>query len=111
MPEECDPLPFCCDHIIAQKHKGPTTENDLAWSCYDCNSFKGPNIAGIDPETEQIVPLFNPRSMSWEVHFVWNGQELSGRTAIGRTTIEVLNINDPERVEHRRLLMADGVFL
>jgi hypothetical protein len=35
---------------------------------------------------------------------------LLGRTAVGRTTIDVLNINYPDRVEHRRLLIAEGVF-
>jgi hypothetical protein len=34
---------------------------------------------------------------------------LRGLTAIGRTTIDVLRINLPERVEHRRLLQQLGV--
>jgi hypothetical protein len=110
MPEAVDFLPFSFDHVIAQKHGGPTAESNLAWSCYRCNSYKGPNIAGIDSETGQITPLFNPRTMSWQEHFAWNGSELTGRTAIGRATIEVLRINDPQRIELRRLLRAEGVF-
>jgi hypothetical protein len=35
---------------------------------------------------------------------------LTGRTAIGRTTIDVLVMNAPERVELRRLLMRAGLF-
>ncbi|MGH7171510.1 MAG: hypothetical protein ACRELF_09615 [Gemmataceae bacterium] len=35
---------------------------------------------------------------------------MTGRTAIGRTTIDVLAINLPERVEHRRLLLRAGLF-
>ena len=34
---------------------------------------------------------------------------LVGRTAVGRTSVDVLRINSSERVEHRRLLIAAGV--
>ena len=49
VPEKYDRLPFQPDHIIAEKHNGETIESNLAWSCYDCNIFKGPNVAGVDP--------------------------------------------------------------
>jgi len=110
MPEQYDPLPFCVDHVISQKHHGLTVEGNLALACYSCNSFKGPIIAGIDPETEELVPLFNPRRMCWDDHFTWEGPTLLGRTPTGRVTIDVLNINLPERVEHRHLLLQEGVF-
>jgi 5-methylcytosine-specific restriction endonuclease McrA len=109
MSPEFDPLPFCIDHIIAQKHHGATTEDNLALACYNCNSFKGPNIAGIDPETAHLVPLFNPRAGNWEDHFEWNGAVLVGRTAVGRATVDVLSINHQDRIEHRRLLIAEGI--
>ena len=48
--------PFQLDHIIAEKHGGPTTLENLSWSCLDCNSFKGPNIAGRD--ANQTIRLF-----------------------------------------------------
>ena len=35
---------------------------------------------------------------------------LVGKTAIGRTTIYVLDINHPDRVEVRRLLAEAGLF-
>ncbi len=82
----------------------------MYYVCSFCNSYKGANIAGIDSETSQVVPLFNPRLMSWEDHFTWNGPELIGRTAIGRVTIDVLKINDPERIDYRRLLQEEGIF-
>jgi hypothetical protein len=110
IPQGLDAMPFCFDHIIAQKHHGLTTEGNLAWCCFACNSHKGPNIAGIDLETSQVVPLFNPRLMSWDDHFTWNGPELIGRTAIGSVTIDVLKINHPERIDYRRLLEEEGMF-
>jgi len=108
VPEDLDPLPFCIDHIIAQKHRGPTAESNLALACYNCNSYKGPNISGIDPDTRQLSRLFHPRRDSWETHFEWDGARLVGRTAVGRATSDVLNINDRNRLEHRRLLIRDG---
>ena len=59
-------LPFEIDHIIAQKHGGRTSANNLALACYYCNSFKGPNIAGIDPRTGNLVQLFHPRRHHWK---------------------------------------------
>ena len=76
----------------------------------NCNSYKGPNIAGLDPEGGALTRLFRPRTDVWQEHFEWRGPVLRGLTAIGRTTIDVLQINAPERVEHRRLLMEAQVF-
>jgi len=61
IPAAFDPLPFQVDHIIAQQHGGETVLENLAWSCLHDNKQKGPNIAGIDPLTKQLVPLFHPR--------------------------------------------------
>ena len=111
VPQQFDALPFQVDHIIAEKHHGPTAEDNLALSCYGDNAYKGPNIAGIDPETGQLTRLFHPRQDEWDAHFEWTGPVVVGRTAIGRATIDVLKINLPERVAHRRLLIASGLLL
>lgn len=109
IPQDYDVLPFQIDHIIALKHRGPTTPSNLALSCYNCNSFKGPNIAGIDSATQALTRLFHPRQDLWEMHFIWDGPRLSGQTAIGRSTIDVLSINLTERIELRRHLLSLGV--
>jgi HNH endonuclease len=109
LPQRFDILPFQIDHVIALKHHGPTTAANLALCCYNDNAHKGPNIAGIDPATGAVTRLFHPRRDDWNEHFTWVGPELAGRTPIGRTTIDVLNINLPERVEHRRLLIQAGL--
>jgi HNH endonuclease len=99
-------LPHEIDHIRAKKHHGPTTAQNTCLACASCNGAKGSNAAGFDPDTGLLVPLFNPRSDDWSDHFVWNGPVLVGLTAVGRATIDVLNINDHDRTEHRRLLLA-----
>ena len=110
LPQAHDPRPFHLDHIRPQKHDGPTVSENLALSCAACSLYKGPNPAGYDPETDKIYPLFNPRSQSWDEHFEWNLGTLQGKTPVGRTTIHVLRINEPQRVQHRELLVELGVF-
>ncbi|MGF1496789.1 MAG: HNH endonuclease [Elainellaceae cyanobacterium] len=109
MPEEYDVLPFQIDYIISLKHRGSSEDTNLALSCYSCNAHKGPNIAGIDVDTGEIMRLFHPRRDQWHEHFLWDGSYGMGRTAIGRTTIDVLSINLPERVDLRRMLIALGI--
>jgi hypothetical protein len=110
MPDEFDSLPFAVDHIRPQYHHGPTVAENLCVSCFSCNTFKAVNVAGHDPDTGKLTPLFHPRTDDWDAHFSWDGPHLRGLTAIARTTIDVLRINLPERVEHRRLLLELGAF-
>jgi hypothetical protein len=110
MPQECDDLSFEIDHVIAIKHGGRTVPANLALSCYYCNTYKGPNIAGLDPLTGRLSALFHPRRHKWDRHFRWDGPTLVGNTPVGRTTIAVLQINHPDRVALREALMEEGVF-
>src|SRR5262249_47048518 len=95
---------------ISRKHLGPTTARNLALSCFWCNSFKGSDIAGLDPHTGKLTPLFHHRRHKWERHFRWDGPILRGRTPVGRVTAAVLNINDAFRVELRESLIEEGLF-
>jgi 5-methylcytosine-specific restriction endonuclease McrA len=63
---------FYIEHIIARQHGGPSETGNLALACGYCNHHKGPNIAGLDPVSGQLVPLFNPRRDRWSDHFAWN---------------------------------------
>ena len=106
VPVEFDASPACVDHIIALKHFGPTVAANLALSCYHCNSYKGDNIGGLDPETSQLTPLYHPRNNDWTEHFSASGAVIIGTTPAGRATVYVLNLNDPDRVVLRQLLLA-----
>lgn len=109
IPDQYDYLPFSIDHIIAEKHRGQTVEENLALACCHCNGSKGSNIASIDETTGELVRLFQPRADAWTDHFVCLAGVIRGLTPIGRATVHVLNINDPDRVEVRELLMQQGV--
>jgi len=98
------------DHVIAEKHEGETSLDNLAYACLHCNSFKGSNIAGWDRETSQTIRLFDPRHDAWSDHFEWDGPVLRARTAVGRVTIAVLRINLPPRIAVRRSLIEEQVF-
>jgi len=52
------------DHLIALNHGGETASANLALACFDCNRFKGPNIASLDPVTRELAALFNPRTQT-----------------------------------------------
>ena len=108
LPESLTDAPFHIDHIIAVKHRGETHSENLAWSCFYCNSFKGPNLSGWDVRERTVTRLFHPRTDEWQQHFVWRGPQLVGLTAIGRVTIDVLVINDPQAVEFRKVLLELG---
>jgi len=89
------------EHILPKKHGGSDDDSNLALACIDCNLFKSSNIAGRDPETLQLTELFNPRTQNWDEHFERRGIFIFGRTDVGRTTIEVLNMNSDEALELR----------
>jgi hypothetical protein len=104
LPDSFAETPFQVDHIIAEKHSGPTHPDNLAWACFYCNNYKGPNVAGVDPITRQITRLFHPRTDRWHDHFQLHDGVFAGLTPIGRTTIHVLNMNLSDAISVRLLL-------
>ncbi len=65
------------------------------------NLHKGTNLTGIDPETNEVTVLFHPRRQDWDEHFEWQVVHVAGKTAIGRTTLRVLNMNSDDQVALR----------
>lgn len=97
------------DHIVARKHGGETSLDNLALSCALCNKHKGSDIASIEPEAGAIVALFHPRRDSWDEHFALaQDGAIIPRTVVGRVTVRLLSMNHPDRVAERKLLFASG---
>jgi hypothetical protein len=92
------------EHVRPRKHGGTDDDANLALACIDCNLRKGPNLTGIDPETGEMTVLFHPRLDSWTLHFEWRGIHLIGTTAIGRTTVRVLELNSDDRLDLRMVV-------
>lgn len=108
--QEFSHLTFEVDHVVAASHGGETRANNLALTCFYCNRFKGPNIAGIDPVSKRLSRLYHPRRHKWARHFRYDGPILVGLTPIGRATIAVLQINDPDAIALREILLDSGTW-
>jgi hypothetical protein len=107
MPEWALPLPFQIDHIVAEQHGGSTTSDNLALACPHCNRYKGPNIAGIDPSSGQLVRLYHPRTDRWDDHFEPDGSRIAGKSPVGRATVQVLAMNADDVVMLRRAVSKE----
>lgn len=98
------------DHIISKKHGGSNELDNLALSCTLCNKYKGSDLTSIDPETGEIAPLYHPRRNNWPDHFQLHEAQLVGLTPTGRVTIRLLQLNHPDRIDERQLLIAAQIF-
>jgi len=105
LPEAFAPRPLQIDHVHAKQHIQDDSVENLALSCDRCNAYKGPNVAGIDPTSRTVVPLFSPRTQSWQDHFSWDGPRIIGRTTVGLVTVHVLSMNQPDAVALRAGIM------
>lgn len=104
-------LPFATfhvEHIIPRKHGGNDDLANLALACDRCNAHKGSDLTGFDPTTGQLSTLFHPRQHVWEEHFRLVDVTVVGLTAIGRTTVRVLNMNEERRIRLRTMLKQYG---
>jgi hypothetical protein len=84
------------EHILPLAAGGTDTEANLWLACPICNAHKSDKVEGVDPDTGQTVPLFNPRSQSWWDHFRWaeDGIRILGLTPTGRATVIALHLSD-----------------
>lgn len=106
LPQSVALVPLEADHIVARKHGGQTESDNLALACSLCNKHKGSDLASIDPDSGAITPLFHPRRQRWADHFHLQDTQIVPLTATGRVTVSLLQLNRPERMAERELLLA-----
>ncbi len=116
-PEFLSTSPLTIDHIQPQSKGGSDDTDNLALSCRRCNERHYNFTVGIDPETEQEVPLFNPRQEQWAEHFIWSADatKIIGITPKGRGTCNRLDLNDERRPDRfiqksRQFWVAGGFY-
>jgi hypothetical protein len=99
------------DHIISITAGGLSEPDNLCLACSACNGYKWAKIEGIDPETNEVEPLFHPRTQIWEEHFAWSedGRYLIGLTPCGRATINTLQMNNQIIVAARSIWASFGL--
>lgn len=107
--EEHSFIKFQIEHIISMKHGGETQLDNLAYSCFYCNSNKGTDLGTI-LEPDQFVRFYNPRKDRWTKHFELSHHILVSKTAIGEATIKIFKINQEERLIERLALLEAEAF-
>ena len=100
--QEQEPLTLHVEHITPRQHGGKDTAENLAVACHHCNLHKGPNLSGLDPQTGELTRLFHPRLDIWSEHFMGQNGEIISLSAIGRTTVSLLRMNDDGRLQLRK---------
>ena len=104
---------FPLDHVMPRDRGGLTVLENLALACPVCNGHKWKHVEGTDTESGASVMLFNPRVHDWSDHFVWSKSEIGvvqARSAIGRATINRLQMNAAEMLATRSVLASLGLF-
>lgn len=108
MPQYAIPdVLFHVEHVFAIQHGGDDNPENLALACDRCNCYKGPNLSAIDPDSKNVVRLFDPRRDHWHGHFGQTNYELIGLTETGRATVRLLQMNAARRVQLRIALRLD----
>jgi hypothetical protein len=98
------------EHIVPKSKQGLDEEPNLWLACRLCNNLKNDQTEGLDSESGQTIPLFNPRRQRWVEHFEWSedGTRILGRTPCGRATVIALQLNNLIAVTVRREWVAAG---
>lgn len=99
------------EHIVPLSKGGTNEELNLWLACPICNGHKAEQTEAPDPETNQIVPLFNPRTETWHEHFAWSegGLKIVGKTPTGRATVMALYLaDDPDALLVRSYWIQAG---
>lgn len=109
-PQEFSALSFHIEHVVARQHGGLDDSANLALACPDCNFRKGTNLTGLDPDTSEVTRLYHPRNELWDEHFLRCGARIEGKTAVGRTTVWLLEMNSRDRLRWRDVLIRLGLF-
>lgn len=109
MPQDATPfITFHIEHTIAKQHGGGDNPELLALACDRCNAFKGPNLSSVDPESGEIVLLYNPRQDAWSDHFAFQDAVIVGLTSVGRASVRLFQMNAARRVELRERWLSEG---
>jgi hypothetical protein len=87
---------FHINHVIPKSKGGPTDETNLALQCPYCSLHKSAKVEAVDPSSGEAVLLFHPLRQKWSEHFALDaGGICSGLSAVGRATVDALQMNDP----------------
>lgn len=103
--------PLEIEHIVPVSLGGTDDEENYCLACRSCNNSKRARVQAVDPVSNQVVPLFNPRTDRWEEHFTWSedGTRIFGLTPCGRATALALQMNNRYSVLARGHWVKSGL--
>lgn len=101
---------FHSDHIHPESRGGPDSADNRAFACPSCNLTKSNRLTLPDPETAELVPMFNPRAHRWSDHFQFSGLTLIGKTPIGRALVAAFDLNSSQYLLIRSIEQQLGLF-
>jgi hypothetical protein len=101
---------FHIDHVQPRSRGGPTSAENLVLQCPNCSLRKADKTAAIDPDSEQLVPLFHPLEQAWTDHFrLQPDGSCLGLTPTGRATVAALQMNAPIPLVARACQLMLGI--
>ena len=101
---------FHVEHVLPRSRGGESRPENLAWACPGCNLRKSNRVDAHDPQTGELVPLFNPRVDCWQDHFRWDNYRVAPLTPIGRATVAALDLNHSRRIRIRQAEQRFNLF-
>ncbi len=111
-PEAVFNFPFEVEHVMPTSRGGADDEANLCLACRVCNLRKSDRLVAFDANTQQEVPLFNPRERRWADHFQVDLEAgaIDGTTPTGRVTVDCLDLNHPLQLVARQVWIRLRLF-
>jgi hypothetical protein len=111
-PQDVCAYTFHLEHIVPRSRGGADADENLGLSCFWCNSKKSNHQEAIDPQTGRKATVFNPRAQGWSAHFALSADRLriEGKTATGRATVSLFDMNSARRRSARILWIRAGIW-
>jgi hypothetical protein len=81
------------DHVVSEKHGGPTVVENIAYACLVCTRYKGSDLGSILVPSGDLIRFFHPRLDAWSDHFTSEGAIIKPRSAIGQVTERIFRFN------------------
>jgi hypothetical protein len=103
---------FPVDHVLPISAGGKTEQDNLALACPRCNAAKWTHTSVSDPQSGELIRLYDPRRDNWSDHFQWSVTDptwLEARSSTARGTIELLDLNSQHRRQVRHWLIVLGL--
>lgn len=110
MSESLQGATFDIEHIIPRYMGGASSLENLVLACPGCNLHKASRTTAADPVTGGNVPLFHPNRQIWSAHIQFRGYPIEGSTAVGRATMNVLDLTHPRRQRIREVEQVFGLY-